>query len=735
MQQLRRMQKRGLKSKILQRPSLYSPGDFMGLFDMFKKNEQAQAQPQRDQQSPAAQVETSREYKKGDLIGNKYQVYDVLGKGGCGIVYLAFCTESGSVYALKSFLDKFNTNIAIRDRFKKEALVWVSLGRHPFIVNARLVDEISGRLFIATEFIAPSENGLNSLDSYLEKQPPDIEQSLLWAIQFCHGMEYAYSKGIKAHRDIKPANILIDADKNIKISDFGLAGVVDSNTISGFSAGNDAEGMQTAFGTGMGTPTHMPPEQFINAAECDERSDIYSFGIVLYQLVNNGRLPFYTENRSQFWQIMHHLHGNTPVPASDSKLSPIIIKCLEKNPNWRFKTFADLRNELQSMYSHLTGKYVVVPEVGEMNASDWNNKGVSLDKIGKTDQALECYEKVIALNPKHFNALNNKGLIYIKQNNFDKAIECFDKSLELSGAHELALANKAMALEFKGKLDDAIRHYVQSIKLNPHFFTAWTNLSACQFKAGYYREALISADTSLKISPEYASAWNNKGLILYNLDRDQEAFVCFYKAIQLDPLNIAAFENVAMMSCDLGRHDKAIDFYNGILAINPTHMNAWIKKAQILVVLERLDEALWCYGKATEINLHSLEAWIGCADIFWKKDDLKQAFNSYHNALLIDPDNIHALCQQGEIYLLANSYEDALERFEAALSVDDSSADAWLGKSHALGDLGRDDEAEDAYYRYEELKSPDEETADEELFNELVKLSKGLNAAKTTNNS
>jgi tetratricopeptide (TPR) repeat protein len=705
----------------------------MGLFDMFKKNEQVQ--PQRAHPSPAAQVETSHEYKKGDLVGNKYQIYDVLGKGGCGIVYLAFCTESGSVYALKSFLDKFNTNIAIRDRFKKEALVWVSLGRHPFIVNARFVDEISGRLFIATEFIAPGDNGLNSLESYLEKQPPNFEQSLLWAIQFCYGMEYAYSKGIKAHRDIKPANILIDEDKNIKISDFGLAGVVDSNTISGFSAGYDAEGMQTAFGTGMGTPTHMPPEQFVNAAECDERSDIYSFGIVLYQLVNNGRLPFYTENRSQFWQIMHHLHGNTPVPASDSKLSPIIIKCLGKNPKERFKTFADLRNDLQIMCSHLIGKHVVVPKVGEMNASDWNNKGVSLDKIGKTDKALECYEKVIALDPNHFNAWNNKGLIYIKQNNLGNAIKCFDKSLELSGVNALAWTNKAIALEYQGKFEEAIESHLKAIQFRPNYHAAWINLSACQCKTGNYHEALLSINKALEISPDYASAWNNKGYILYIFDKDQEAFACYMKAIELDPYNIPAFENMARMSCDLGRHDKAVDIYNGILAIDPNHINTWIKKARSLVVLERLEDALLCYGKATKINIRSLDAWIGCGDIFWKKDDLKQAFNSYHNALLVDPDNIHALCQQGEIYLLTNSYEEALERFEAAISVDDSYADAWLGKSHALGELDREDEADDAYYRYEELKSPDEEVADEEVFNELVKLSNELNAAKTINNS
>jgi serine/threonine protein kinase len=197
----------------------------MGLFDVFKKSEPAQ--PLRSPQSPIEAPMHS--YSKGDVIGNKYEVHDVLGKGGCGIVYLVYCLESGSVYALKSFLDKFIANLGVRDRFKKEALVWVNLGRHPFIVNAHFIDEISGRLFIATEYIAAGENGFNSLETYLQNLQPTLEQSLLWAIQFCHGMEYSYSKGIKAHRDIKPANILINVDGNVKISDFGLAGVIDTN--------------------------------------------------------------------------------------------------------------------------------------------------------------------------------------------------------------------------------------------------------------------------------------------------------------------------------------------------------------------------------------------------------------------------------------------------------------------------------------------------------------------------
>jgi serine/threonine protein kinase len=165
-------------------------------------------------------------YKKGDVIGQKYEVYDVLGKGGFGIVYLVYSQQTGLVYALKTFQDKFLSDALRRERFRKEASVWVDLERHPYLVKAHWVDEVAGRLFIAMEHIAPGEDGLNTLEGYLQHRPPDLAQSLRWAIQFCYGMEYAYSRGIRCHRDIKPSNIMVSQDKTVKITDFGLAGVL-----------------------------------------------------------------------------------------------------------------------------------------------------------------------------------------------------------------------------------------------------------------------------------------------------------------------------------------------------------------------------------------------------------------------------------------------------------------------------------------------------------------------------
>jgi len=182
----------------------------------FGKSKKKVSQPEAGQKpgaapkpTPGAEHQPGAPYKKGDFIGQKYEVYGVLGMGGFGIVYLVYSHETKAVYALKTFRDQYLADQKEINRFHQEASVWVELGRHPYLVRANFVLEVTGRLYIGMEYIAPNEQGLNSLEGYLQQRPPDLAQSLRWAIQVCHGMEYACSKGVRAHRDLKPANILI----------------------------------------------------------------------------------------------------------------------------------------------------------------------------------------------------------------------------------------------------------------------------------------------------------------------------------------------------------------------------------------------------------------------------------------------------------------------------------------------------------------------------------------------
>ncbi len=366
---------------------------------LFKKA--SQPEPKHDpgvslKPTPQQDLQPAAPYQQGDFIGQYFEVNSVLGKGGFGVVYLVYSHQLGGVYALKTFRDEFLADREVRKRFHKEASVWVELGRHPYLVHADLVDELSGRLYIVTEYIAPNEEGLNTLEGYLQRRPPDLVQSLRWAIQVCYGMEYAYSKGLRAHRDLKPANIMITQDETAKITDFGLAGVIaDAPSIRSASLDSWSREIalsgQTMLGTGFGTPTHMPPEQFKNAAGCNERSDVYSFGVILFQLASGGRLPFspalpidpHGKNAAAVWQEFHRLHSQEAIPRLDSPLMPIIAQCLAKRPSDRYASFEAVRTQLEHLLKERAGQTLRPPRQEEERAFDFANRGYSFNRIGR----------------------------------------------------------------------------------------------------------------------------------------------------------------------------------------------------------------------------------------------------------------------------------------------------------------------------------------------------------------
>lgn len=535
-------------------------------------------------------------YKKGDFIGQKYEIHDVLGMGGFGIVYLVYSRETESVYALKTFRDEYLEDSQTRDRFKKEAQIWIDLERHPYLVRAYLVDEISDRLFIATEYIASDEDGLNSLDVYLKRRPPDIPQSLKWGIQFCHGMEYAYSKGIRAHRDIKPANILIGQDRSVKISDFGLAGVIGQARISGIKLDiqNNKVGFscQTMEGSGFGTPTHMPPEQFTNAAACDERSDIYSFGIVLFQMATGGKLPFLANlprneaEHKQFWHDMHKLHSQAPVPRLDSPLFPIILKCLEKEANRRYPSFKDLRADLEPILKRLTGEVVKLPEQKELDGREWNNKGFSLSALGMYQEAITYYDKALEINQRDAMLWYNKGAALYWLGKYKEMLDCCNKSLELDNQDLIAWYNKGLALHNLGRYQEAIPCYDRALEIGNVAWAGnriWQNKSYTLYCMSKYQEAIACFDNALEIDPNDTYSLKTKGLALEKLGRHQEAIACYEKALEINPNDAIAWYNKGLALQKLGNLQAAIDAFEYYIKLTPLHEKDKIAKAKALI--------------------------------------------------------------------------------------------------------------------------------------------------------
>lgn len=273
----------------------------------------------------------------GTVIG-KYEIGEVLGKGGMATVYRAVHQPLGRDVALKVLHPHLTIEQIVRDRFLLEARSIASL-KHPNIVQVydyEASDEIS---FISMEFIdgGALDQQLKLREYETDKfEPLPVRQALTIAMEIADALHYAHQHGI-IHRDVKPANILIGSDGRYVLTDFGIATLLHQNRM-------------TADGATSGTPTYIPPEM-ITGDRGDERSDIYSLGIVLFQLLT-GELPFNSENL--YGVLMKHI--NEPVPSLnklnpdiDDSISEIVFRALEKNSVDRFQSGKEFSTTISTL--------------------------------------------------------------------------------------------------------------------------------------------------------------------------------------------------------------------------------------------------------------------------------------------------------------------------------------------------------------------------------------------------
>jgi serine/threonine-protein kinase len=255
----------------------------------------------------------------------RYELVEELGRGAMGIVYRARDNELEEFVALKILPDNLSQNPEAVQRFRAEARAARRLA-HPNIVRIHDIGEEQGRKYISMEFVKGSD-----LKRLLRQQRKlDIDKAVSIILPICDALDYAHRQGI-VHRDIKPANIMLTEDGVAKLSDFGIAKALE---LTG----------ETKTGAIIGTPLYMSPEQ-VQGRPVDHRADIYSLGIMFYELLA-GKPPF-TEGDIAY---QHCRVPARPIPGIPDELNAIILKCIEKDREQRWASAGELAQALRAWY-------------------------------------------------------------------------------------------------------------------------------------------------------------------------------------------------------------------------------------------------------------------------------------------------------------------------------------------------------------------------------------------------
>ena len=632
----------------------------------------------------------------GDKLG-PYEVLAPLGAGGMGEVYRGRDTRLGRDIAIKVLPERFATPSA-HERFLREARACSALS-HPNICAIYDLGDVDGRPFLVMELLEGE-----TLRRFIGSQPVNPEKALDFAIQLTRALEAAHAKGI-VHRDIKPANVMITPQGQVKVLDFGLAKI---RSTTPAPPGEDQETAMmddlTVPGTTMGTYAYMSPEQARGGA-VDARSDIWSLGVVLYEMATGSR-PF---TGSSAAVILEGVLTQPPPPLRQRNpqappgLEPIILKALEKDPSRRYQSALELRTDLERMGRGRASALVGLPG---RRASLMAIAGLAAAALGGVfwyrHTAAPVVTQSIAVLP-FLNLSPDKDQEYFSDGLAEELLN------GLSRIPNLRVTGRTSSFQFRGKTEDS-RAIGQ--KLN----VAMLLEGSVRRQGSHIRitAQLIKAADGFQVWSQVYD--RDMGDILAAQEEIARAVTGALKVTLLggEPLQPGASKNPeaynAYLQAQYFSHarskeglEKAAAYYEQATRLDPGYALAWANLGSVranqaakadLPLAEGYRVARECVRRALAINpnlgmAHAVLGWIQLSyDWDWPAADV-----SLKRALALEPGNAVVIENTAALDKTLGRIDEAVDLLQRAIAIDPLSADNYYNLSITLNHAGRQDEA------------------------------------------
>jgi tetratricopeptide (TPR) repeat protein len=296
--------------------------------------------------------------------------------------------------------------------------------------------------------------------------------------------------------------------------------------------------------------------------------------------------------------------------------------------------------------------------------ADLFQKSSALHRQGNLEEAQVIYEKILSIQPDHFDALQLLGSLLAQLHKYSEAIKYLSKALKINPGDARTQCNQGIVLKELKRFDEALSSYNQAIAIEPSYADAFNNQGILLEELKRFDEALSSYNQAIAIEPKFAQAYYNRGIVLQELKRFDEALVSYNQAIAINSNFVNAYNNKSIVLKSLKRFDEALSVCDQAISIKPDYPNTYYNQGKILQELNRHDEALVSYDQAIVIKPDYSEAYNNRSNTLKELKQFDKALVNYNQAIAIDPNYADAYFNKSLLLILRGNYGEGWQLYE-----------------------------------------------------------------------